>query len=223
MSLPAPGRLRRRPTCRCPTAPSRRTARSPSRPARRPPSSRPLLGWAAERGIELQGLTVIRPTLEDVYLELTASEARRTDERRRAELALLARWTRVRLTIYLRTPRAAFFTFVFPLILLVLLNSVNSGTDVTSTATGEKVSFATYFTPSIGDLRPDHRLLHGDHLRGHDRPRPRASSSASSAPRCRPRLSRRMGVLGDHHRLLLGRCSWSWSGCSPSTSRSSRD
>ncbi len=36
----------------------------------------PLLGWAAERGIELQGLTVIRPTLEDVYLELTASEAR---------------------------------------------------------------------------------------------------------------------------------------------------
>jgi ABC-2 type transport system ATP-binding protein len=36
----------------------------------------PLLGWAAERGIELQGLTVIRPTLEDVYLELTASEAK---------------------------------------------------------------------------------------------------------------------------------------------------
>jgi ABC-2 type transport system ATP-binding protein len=37
----------------------------------------PLLTWAAERGIELQGLTVIRPTLEDVYLELTASEADR--------------------------------------------------------------------------------------------------------------------------------------------------
>ncbi len=37
----------------------------------------PLLAWAAERGIELEGLTVIRPTLEDVYLELTASEAAR--------------------------------------------------------------------------------------------------------------------------------------------------
>ncbi len=31
----------------------------------------PLLAWAAERGIELEGLTVTRPTLEDVYLELT--------------------------------------------------------------------------------------------------------------------------------------------------------
>jgi ABC-2 type transport system ATP-binding protein len=31
----------------------------------------PLLAWAADRGIELDGLTVTRPTLEDVYLELT--------------------------------------------------------------------------------------------------------------------------------------------------------
>ncbi len=37
----------------------------------------PLLGWAAERGIELEGLTIVRPTLEDVYLQLTASEAER--------------------------------------------------------------------------------------------------------------------------------------------------
>ena len=66
------------------------------------------------------------------------------------QLSLLAGWTRVRLLIWVRTPRAAFFTFVFPLLLLVLLNSVNSGTDLTSTTTGEKVSFATYFTPSIG-------------------------------------------------------------------------
>ena len=32
----------------------------------------------------------------------------------------------------------------------MLLNSVNGGVDVTCTTTGEKVSFATYFTPSIG-------------------------------------------------------------------------
>ncbi len=31
-----------------------------------------LTGWARERGIDLPGLTVTRPTLEDVYLELTA-------------------------------------------------------------------------------------------------------------------------------------------------------
>lgn len=32
----------------------------------------PLLGWAAAHDVELEGLTVTRPTLEDVYLELTA-------------------------------------------------------------------------------------------------------------------------------------------------------
>ena len=32
-----------------------------------------LTGWALERGVELQGLSVTRPTLEDVYLELTAA------------------------------------------------------------------------------------------------------------------------------------------------------
>jgi ABC-2 type transport system ATP-binding protein len=32
----------------------------------------PLLSWAAVRGYELDGLTVSRPSLEDVYLELTA-------------------------------------------------------------------------------------------------------------------------------------------------------
>jgi ABC-2 type transport system ATP-binding protein len=30
-----------------------------------------LTGWALDRGIELRGLLVTRPTLEDVYLELT--------------------------------------------------------------------------------------------------------------------------------------------------------
>jgi ABC-2 type transport system ATP-binding protein len=32
-----------------------------------------LTGWAIEQGIELEGLEVIRPSLEDVYLELTES------------------------------------------------------------------------------------------------------------------------------------------------------
>jgi ABC-2 type transport system ATP-binding protein len=34
-----------------------------------------LTGWALERGVELQGLEVRRPSLEDVYLELTAEHA----------------------------------------------------------------------------------------------------------------------------------------------------
>jgi ABC-2 type transport system ATP-binding protein len=35
----------------------------------------PLLAWAAGRGMELERLTVTRPTLEDIYLELTEEEA----------------------------------------------------------------------------------------------------------------------------------------------------
>ena len=31
-----------------------------------------LTGWARDRGIDLPGLVVTRPTLEDVYLELTS-------------------------------------------------------------------------------------------------------------------------------------------------------
>jgi ABC-2 type transport system ATP-binding protein len=34
-----------------------------------------LTGWALERGVALEGLRVSRPTLEDVYLELTADAA----------------------------------------------------------------------------------------------------------------------------------------------------
>ncbi|HVE94050.1 MAG TPA: ABC transporter ATP-binding protein [Acidimicrobiales bacterium] len=34
-----------------------------------------LTGWAVERGVELDGLAVDRPSLEDVYLELTAEQA----------------------------------------------------------------------------------------------------------------------------------------------------
>ena len=30
-----------------------------------------ITGWALERGLELNDLSVVRPTLEDVYLELT--------------------------------------------------------------------------------------------------------------------------------------------------------
>ena len=35
----------------------------------------PLFAWASERDVELEGLTVTRPTLEDVYLELTEEPA----------------------------------------------------------------------------------------------------------------------------------------------------
>jgi ABC-2 type transport system permease protein len=66
---------------------------------------------------------------------------------RRSDLALLRRWTAARIRITLRTPRAAFFTFVFPLVLLVMLSATAGDNEVT--VAGGKVSFAQYFTPSI--------------------------------------------------------------------------
>ncbi|HET8872351.1 MAG TPA: ABC transporter permease, partial [Gaiellaceae bacterium] len=67
---------------------------------------------------------------------------------RRSDLPLLLHWIRARVLVILRTPRATFFSLIFPLILLALLNGTNSGNSVT--AAGGKVDFAQYFTPSIG-------------------------------------------------------------------------
>jgi ABC-2 type transport system permease protein len=70
------------------------------------------------------------------------------DHVRRSDLPLLLHWIHARVLVILRTPRAAFFSLIFPLILLALLNGTNSGNTVT--AAGGKVDFAQYFTPSIG-------------------------------------------------------------------------
>jgi ABC-2 type transport system permease protein len=65
---------------------------------------------------------------------------------RRSDLALGSLWLRARLRVMIRTPRATFFTFVFPLILLLLLDSIGSGT---ISVPGGKVAYAQYITPSI--------------------------------------------------------------------------
>jgi ABC-2 type transport system permease protein len=67
--------------------------------------------------------------------------------RRRSDLALAGLWLAARLRLILRSPRGAFFTFVFPLILLVVFNGLN---DSTVSVAGGKVDFAQFFTPAIG-------------------------------------------------------------------------
>jgi ABC-2 type transport system permease protein len=66
----------------------------------------------------------------------------------RFDLALLGRWIRARLLSIRRNPRAAFFTVVFPLVLLLLINGTSTGNRIS--VPGGKVDFAQYFTPSIG-------------------------------------------------------------------------
>jgi len=65
---------------------------------------------------------------------------------RRSDLALARLWFAARVRLILRSPRGAFFTFVFPLILLVVFNGLNSST---VTVTGGEVDFAQFFTPAI--------------------------------------------------------------------------
>ena len=67
---------------------------------------------------------------------------------RRSDVRLLAHWVRARVLITIRSPRAAFFTFVFPLVLLTLLDLTSGDSRVS--VPGGKVAFAQYFSASIG-------------------------------------------------------------------------
>jgi ABC-2 type transport system permease protein len=70
-----------------------------------------------------------------------------TPDIRRSDLRLLALWTRAGLRTLRRTPRTAFFTFVFPAVLLVFIDGTSSGT---VSGAGGRVDAAQYFTPSLG-------------------------------------------------------------------------
>jgi ABC-2 type transport system permease protein len=65
---------------------------------------------------------------------------------RRSDLSLAGLWLASRLRLVLRSPRGAFFTFVFPLILLVVINGLNR---TRVSAAGGEVEFAQFFTPGI--------------------------------------------------------------------------
>jgi ABC-2 type transport system permease protein len=69
----------------------------------------------------------------------------------RPDLSLAWRWIVAHVRLTLRNPRATFFTFVFPLMFLVLFNAINSGAHVAAMGdAGGEVPFAQFYTPSIG-------------------------------------------------------------------------
>jgi ABC-2 type transport system permease protein len=69
----------------------------------------------------------------------------------RQDLPLFRRWIAARVRFTLRTPRATFFTFVFPLMFLVIFNALNGDARVAAMGdAGGKVPFAQFYTPSIG-------------------------------------------------------------------------
>ena len=66
--------------------------------------------------------------------------------RRPGPVALLARQFRYQDLLFWRNPFAAFFTIVFPMMFLLLFNSLNGGTRLTELG---GIRFAQFFTPSI--------------------------------------------------------------------------
>jgi ABC-2 type transport system permease protein len=67
-----------------------------------------------------------------------------------ADLPLLRRWSVARFKLALRNPRALFFTFLFPLMFVLLFNALNSGTRLDALDGSGQIAFAQYYTPSIG-------------------------------------------------------------------------
>jgi ABC-2 type transport system permease protein len=61
--------------------------------------------------------------------------------------ALAVRWTGARFSMLVRNPRALVFTFLFPLILVVLFSALNGNAEVV--AYGEHVRFAQFYAPAI--------------------------------------------------------------------------
>ena len=69
----------------------------------------------------------------------------------RTDLNLLRRWIAARVRITLRIPRATFFTFIFPLMFLLIFAALNGNAMVDAPGgSGGKVPFAQFYTPSIG-------------------------------------------------------------------------
>jgi ABC-2 type transport system permease protein len=69
----------------------------------------------------------------------------------RTDLNLLRRWIAARVRITLRVPRATFFTFIFPLMFLLIFSALNGNALVDAPGgSGGKVPFAQFYTPSIG-------------------------------------------------------------------------
>jgi ABC-2 type transport system permease protein len=68
-----------------------------------------------------------------------------------SDLSLLRRWAAARIVLTVRNPRALVFTFVFPLMLLVVFAALNGDARVAAMGgAGGKVPFAQFYTPSIG-------------------------------------------------------------------------
>ena len=84
-----------------------------------------LTAWALETGVELLDLSAARPSLEDVYLR-SGKRRRRVVSGFQSAAQAVATQLRYQLKVFWRTPVAAFFTLILPIVMLVLFNALFS-------------------------------------------------------------------------------------------------
>ena len=125
-----------------------------------------LTGWAIRRDVTLSGLTVDRPSLEDVYLRLTrdgAPSGAAGEEppmttatltgprpRRRNRLGLVIHQVRYEQLSFWRNPQSAVFTFVFPVLFVAIMGALFGG--VGKSAYFDGLSALQYYVPTIAAL-----------------------------------------------------------------------
>ena len=139
-------------------APSLDGDRDPAHEAEVLPAVHELTGWAIDRDVELAHFSVVQPTLEDIYLELTGdgdhdpttSEARRMSDDSsldaKRDLGLVLWQVRYEQRTYSRNRGRGIFTFAFPIMFLVIFASIDKGTHISDRG---GISYDDFFVPGI--------------------------------------------------------------------------
>ena len=131
-----------------------------------------LTGRALAEGFELEGLEVTRPTLEDVYLELTEQGVARVS-------ALVVHQFRYDQKAFWRNPASVFFTVMFPVVLLLIFATVFGGKTV-DVRGGIKTT--TYYVPAIITLAVISATMQSAGDVAGDRPRGRPAQARPRHP-----------------------------------------
>ena len=104
-----------------------------------------VLHWADGQALELADLEVVRPTLDDVFVELAEAPPEEVP-RAVSDVSLAVAQTRYSVKGYLRDPSALVFTIIMPVVLLLLFNAIFHGNTLFD---GIHVKSAAYYTASI--------------------------------------------------------------------------
>ena len=139
-----------------------------------------------------------RPSLEDVYLDLTAAPSREGGRARMSGLALVGHQFRFDQKAFWRNPASVGFTVFFPVLLLVIFGSIFGGQTVE--IRGGHIDTDTYYVPAIITMSIISSTMQTLAMCAGDRPRGRPAEARPRHPDAALGLHRRPGRQLDRHR-----------------------